>query len=397
MPTADELLGPGVLTSLIDVLESVRPGHPFSALRACAGSLPALSLRERSDLLKDAILVDLPGTAAELDGVIHTALKSPRFTGWMIWPVSEAVSTRALEAGRRVEARSGVEEGAGSTTGANTSFDEDPGSAFDAALALLAELTPRLTAEFAIRPLLRADLPRALPHVQAWTAHPDEHVRRLASEGTRAFLPWATRVPGLLERPESTVPIIHALYRDESEYVRRSVANHLNDLSRQNPDLAASIAAEWMLAADANTARLVKHGLRSLVKKGHPATLALFGFDPGHGVSVSGPALGAYTVAVGDELPFSVRLQNPTAKPARLVIDYVVHHRKANGTQTAKVFKLTTMVLQPGASVELSRRHSFKRITTRVYHPGVHSIEVQLNGKASGRVDFELAPERAGK
>ncbi|MCU1477065.1 MAG: alkylation repair protein [Subtercola sp.] len=374
MPTADELLGPDVLTRLIGVLEGVLPGHPFAALRASVDALPPLALRQRTDLLKDALLADLPGSAAELDATFRTAMADSRFTGWMIWPVTEAVTARALAAGSTV-------------------------TDFDAALGLLADLTPRLTAEFAIRPLLQADLGRALPIIHSWTTSPDPHVRRLASEGTRAFLPWAKRVPALLEQPESTLPLINELYRDESDYVRRSVANHLNDLSRQSPDLAAAVAAEWMLAADSHTAQVVRHGLRSLVKKGHGPTLALFGFAPGHGVTVTGPTLAASAesasvalveVAIGNELPFTVTASNTTAEPAALVIDYVIHHRKANGSQSAKVFKLSTTTLAPGESLSYARRHSFKRITTRVYHPGEHAIEVQVNGVASGRTPFLL-------
>ncbi|GGF35801.1 DNA alkylation repair protein [Subtercola lobariae] len=418
MPTADELLGPDVLARLIGVLEGVLPGHPFAALRASAEKLPPLALRQRSELLKDALLSDLPGSAAELAATVRVAMTDARFTGWLIWPVTEAVSARALEPPVRPDD-------------------------FDDALALLAELTPRLTAEFAIRGLLQADLARALPTILSWVQSPDPHVRRLASEGTRAFLPWAKRVAALLENPESTLPIINALYRDESDYVRRSVANHLNDLSRQSPDLAASVAAEWMLAPDANTAHVVRHGLRSLVKKGHGATMALFGFSPNHGVAVTGPVLRAteppdpvvldpahldsallgrallgrglldsvplnpvpldpvplnplplVEVTIGDELAFSVSLTNPTAQPATLVVDYVVHHRKANGTQTTKVFKLTTTTLGPGQSVTYERRHSFKRITTRTYHPGEHAIEVQVNGVASGRTAFLLRADQ---
>ncbi|RFA11383.1 DNA alkylation repair protein [Subtercola boreus] len=364
MPFADELLGPGVATRLADVLAGVRPGHPFDAVREAAGAFAPLGLRQRTDLVATALRHELPGGFDELEAVFRDAMGDPRFTGWMIWPVTEAVTARALEQGGD--------------------------ASFDSAMALLADLTGRLTSEFAIRGLLQANLARALPIIQSWTRSDDEHVRRLASEGTRAFLPWAIRVPALSAAPESTLPVITALYRDESEYVRRSVANHLNDLSRQHPDLAARVASEWMLAADGNTQRVVKHGLRSLVKKGHPATLALFGFDPQHGVEVEGPVLAADSVAVGGELPFSVILTNETGEEQRLVVDYVVHHFKANGGQTTKVFKLATVTLAAGQSVTYERRHSFKLITTRRYHPGTHAIEVQVNGVASGRAEFEL-------
>jgi 3-methyladenine DNA glycosylase AlkC len=285
----------------------------------------------------------------------------------MIWPVTEAVVARALQ-------------------------DRQPDS-FDAALALLADLTPRLTAEFAIRSLLQADLDRALPVILSWTEHPDEHVRRLASEGTRPFLPWSKRVRTILSRPEVTRPILDALYRDDSEFVRRSVANHLNDLGRQQPELAVAIATGWTADPDDNTAWVVRHGLRTLVKKANPDALALLGFTPALHVTVRGPVLGNTTVQVGDYLPFEVTLVNTGPEPAPVAVDYIVHHLKANGTQTPKVFKLTTKTLRPGETLTLSRRHSFKHISTRVYREGRHAIEVQVNGTTWGRTVFDLVAD----
>ena len=363
MPTADELLGPDVAHLLHAVLTTAAPGRALPTLDGAAALLPGLTLRARTDLLAAALLDDVPGSSATLEQVLRRALPDERFSGWMIWPVTEAVSARALA-------------------------DADP-AAFEGALALLADLTGRLTAEFAIRPLLAHDLPRALAVVTAWTDHPDEHVRRLASEGTRRFLPWGTRVPGLSD-PHVTLPILDGLYRDDSEYVRRSVANHLNDLSRHDPDVVVATAQRWLQAPDAATDRVVRHALRTLVKAGNPAALALLGFPPVPGALVEGPVLAAPSVRVGEALAFTATVHNTGPEPVRLVIDYVVHHRKANGTQTPKVFKVTTTTLAPGQVLALDRRHSFKVITTRRYHPGEHAIELQVNGVASGRSTFEL-------
>ena len=363
MPLADQLLNATAVNGLVKVLGGAMPGRRFGTVRRSASQLSELGLRERSDLVRDALLSDLPSDYDELEAVVRTALENPAFTGWMVWPVSEAASARALEAAS--------------------------GAAFDSALALLAALTPRLSSEFGIRPLLDADLDRALPQVLAWTSHPDEHVRRLASEGTRPLLPWAKRVRAIVARPGSTIEILHALRHDESAYVRRSVANHLNDISRGDPDLAAAVAAEWLEGEpDARTRQLVRHGLRTLIKKGHPKALALLGFAPLSGISVDGPRLAAATVAIGDGLSFSGTLSNTGDEPARLAVDYVIHHQKANGTLSPKVFKLTTKTLAPGEELTFTRTHSFKVITTRVYHPGEHTIELQVNGETFGKTTF---------
>ena len=216
-------------------------------------------------------------------------------------------------------------------------------------------------------------------------------MRRLASEGTRPYLPWSVRVPGIVAAPGVTVPVLDALYRDPSEYVRRSVANHLNDLSRDDPALVVATAARWLGDPDENTARVVRHGLRTLIKRGDAGALALLGFaaEPGS-VEVVGLTLDRDAVPVGGVVEFRATVRNTGAAAARLAIDYVVHHRKANGGRTPKIFKLTTVTLQPGETLEVRREHSFRPVTTRRYHPGPHAIALQVNGVATEPAEFEL-------
>ncbi|TXN28946.1 DNA alkylation repair protein [Lacisediminihabitans profunda] len=368
MPFADELIGPHTANALVRAIHVAAPTAALTSLQSASTSLAPLSLRERSDLLRDALLLDLPGDYGSFVATIRRAQHGgPMFGGWLIWPVTGAVATKAI--------------------------GENTGAAFDDALQLLAELTSRLTSEFAIRSLLDHDLDRALSVIQTWTASPDVDIRRLASEGTRAFLPWSTRVQGLLTHPRATLPIITALYRDPSEYVRRSVANHLNDLSRQQPAIVVETARAWLAHPDENTARLVARGLRTLIKRGDPDALSLLGFAPAVSIAVDGPVLDAAAVSFGGTARFAVGVTNNGDVPARLAIDYIVHHRKANGTQTGKTFKLTTATLAPGDRLDRTRSHSFRAITTRRYYPGPHAIELQVNGIVMGRAEFELLPE----
>lgn len=370
MPFADDLVNASTAHALTAAVEATLPtGRRLPALRTAATRLApgsSLALRERSDLLRDALLADLPGDYAGFDATIRRAAESAGFRGWLIWPVTSAATALALAEGT----------------------DE----AFDAAMELLADLTARLTSEFAIRGLLDHDLDRALRHVLRWTSSPDADLRRLASEGTRPFLPWAVRVPAILARPGSTVPILDALRDDESEYVRRSVANHLNDLSRREPDLAVETAARWLAEPVPSTDRTVRHGLRTLIKQGHSDALGLLGYAPADEVRVHGPVLDAATVPFGGSLVLTGTLTNSGSTPATVVVDYVIHHRKANGTRTPKTFKLTTRTLAPGEAVDLRRTHSFRPLTTRRYHPGGHAVELQINGTRTGPVEFELGP-----
>lgn len=352
MPTAEEMLSVAAVRTLADILGK--------APAVAAVDLDGAAFSERGRLVRDALLADLPAKYPAFERAIRKAMKDPRFTGWMIWPVTEAVAVRAVP------------------------------DAFDVGLQLVADLTSRLTGEFALRTFLAADLDRTLATALRWTASPDEHVRRLASEGTRPRLPWAKRVPAIIDDPQSTVPILDALHRDPSEYVRRSVANHLNDISRSDPALAVAVATRWLTT---ETTPLVRHALRTLVKAADPGALALLGFPPPAALTVTGPALGRANVRVGEELPFEFTLTNDGDEDVRLAVDYVVHHRKANGTLTPKVFKLTTRTLAAGESVTISRRHSFRPITTRVYHSGEHAVELQVNGRTFGRTSFTLRPQ----
>ncbi|WP_254705527.1 DNA alkylation repair protein [Streptomyces vilmorinianum] len=240
---------------------------------------------------------------------------------------------------------------------------------FEPALDLLADLTPRLTAETAVRRFLQHDLQRALRTILPWTAHPDPHVRRLASETTRPRLPWAPRLPALVADPTPALPVLDALYRDPSEYVRRSVANHLNDISRDHPDTAVATAARWLTDPAPTTRATVRHGLRTLVKAGDPQALALLGHDPDATLHVTGPEVRTPEVRVGGELAFRYQVTNTGSRAASLAIDYVIHHRKADGPLSPKVFKLTTRTLEPGEQWSGLRRHSFRPLTAAATTP----------------------------
>jgi 3-methyladenine DNA glycosylase AlkC len=367
MGAMNELIDQTAVASLGHVLAAAAPGTPWNHVAAAGTTLGELSLRERTDHVSRALLADLAG-APDVHGdyataarIFRRALPDVRFTGWTLWPVTETAVTLALAS--------------------------DESGNFEDCLQLLAELTPRLTGEFAIRRLLAADPDRALATIRTWTAHPDEHVRRLASEGTRPYLPWAVRVPALIQRPAATLPILGDLYRDPHEYVRRSVANHLNDLARHSPESVITAAAGWLAEPDANTGWVVRHGLRTLIKKAHPGALALQGYAPAS-LAVTAPRLDRGIVALPADLAFEFEISNTGAEPARLAVDYIVHYMKANGTQSEKVFKLAALTLGPGETKAVSKRHAFRQMTTRVHHAGQHALELQINGVRYAHTEF---------
>ncbi|MEJ2863622.1 DNA alkylation repair protein [Actinomycetospora flava] len=366
MGAMDELISPAVVARLRAAMEAVAPTGDFSALARAEDEVPGLRLRERVDVVRDALLRDVPAGFPAARRVVRDVLDGPHLEGWMIWPVTEFVASRALESGSTRD--------------------------FDAAMALLARLTVGLTGEFAVRELLVARPERGLHIMRTWTGHDSEHVRRLATEGSRAYLPWAKRVPWLLAHPRATRGILDATYRDPAEYVRRSVANHLNDLSRVDPSVVTDVAAAWAGDPDAHTPRLLRHGLRTLVKRADPAALSLVGFT-GNDLHVARPRIAGDVVPWNGDLTFTAAVTNHGETDATVAIDYSIGFRRANGSVSAKTFNLGSRRIAAGGSAVVTKTHSFRPITTRTYYPGAHDVTVQANGVLSPSETFVL--ERA--
>jgi 3-methyladenine DNA glycosylase AlkC len=224
----------------------------------------------------------------------------------------------------------------------------------------------------------------------AWTHDPSPHVRRLASEGSRPRLPWGLRLQALVQDPTPTLPILAALQDDSSEYVRRSVANHLNDIAKDHPQVVVRWVKDHLKGAPPERVALLKHASRSLVKHGYAPMLALWGV----GSAFAGSAKLTVTprkVAIGDSLTLALQLSSSSGKPQKLLVDYAVHHVKANGERTAKVFKGWALTLGPQAQTALAKKHSMRAVTTRRYYPGRHAVDVQINGQTVATATFDLS------
>lgn len=260
---------------------------------------------------------------------------------------------------------------------------------FDLSMGLLKEMTKRCTSEFGIRFFLLEEPARTLSVLESWTGDSNLHVRRLISEGTRPRLPWAMRLPAFIKDPSPVIRLLEALKDDEEEYVRRSVGNNLNDIAKDHPDLVARIAGQWLKGANKNRGRLVRHACRTLVKQGHQGALKALGYEAPR-VELEKLNNLSPRVLFGGALEFEVCLTSTSNHPQPLVIDYAIHHRKANGGIMPKVFKWKTLTLGPLGTYKGSRKHSIRKITTRVYYPGTHGLEILINGVSFDKVDFEL-------
>jgi 3-methyladenine DNA glycosylase AlkC len=241
-------------------------------------------------------------------------------------------------------------------------------------------LTQRFTAEFSIRAFLETHPEATLARLREWARDPSPHVRRLVSEGTRPRLPWAGRLRAFQKDPRPVISLLELLKDDAELYVRRSVANNLNDIGKDHPVLLAQIAKRWLRGATPARRWVVKHALRSAVKRAEPAALAALGYGGKVDVAVRGVRIEPARPRIGESVRVTFTLANTGQRRARVLADLVVHFVKARGTG-AKTFKLQTVDLAPGTSALLSKKIGLQQLTTRKHYPGQHLVEAQINGR----------------
>ena len=251
---------------------------------------------------------------------------------------------------------------------------------FEASMRAQHALTQRFTAEFSIRPFLLRDPDRTLARLRAWATDPNVHVRRLVSEGTRPRLPWAERLPAFIADPTPVLELLELLKDDPELYVRKSVANNLNDITKDHPDRVVALCRRWSEGAGAGRTWIVRHALRWLVKRGHSGALALFGASAAPEVVIERASVTPARVALGKEVRYGCEIVSRAGAPQRLVVDAVVHYAGASGKTRPKVFKLRTLDLSPSARERIEGGISLVDLTTRRHYPGEHRIELRING-----------------
>jgi 3-methyladenine DNA glycosylase AlkC len=261
---------------------------------------------------------------------------------------------------------------------------------FEDAMTAQYELTKRFTAEFSIRAYLEHHQERTLQRLRQWVDDPSEHPRRLVSEGTRPRLPWAPRLREFQRDPAPVVELLELLKDDESEYVRRSVANNLNDIAKDHPELVVSIAGRWWAEGGHNRRRLVRHGLRTLIKAGNPGALAVLGYGPDSPLVVSTLTATPSDVAIGESIRINGELHNTTDDVLVAMVDIRMHFVKANGATSPKVFKGSEIEVDPGGIAVVSKKISLKQHSTRTHYPGAHTVELIVNGDTRGHATFTL-------
>ena len=262
---------------------------------------------------------------------------------------------------------------------------------WELSMAALERYTPYSSSEFAVRPFIMRYEERMMRQMAAWAGHGNEHVRRLASEGCRPLLPWGQALEGFKKDPLPVLAILEQLKADPSPYARKSVANNLNDISKNHPALVVKIAGEWYGKGE-RTDWIVKHGCRTLLKQGNRELLGLFGFADTDGVRVGSFALGAASVFIGGDITFSFTIEAKKATGVRL--EYAIEYVKTNGKRSRRIFQISELSFKGNEKKCYTRAHSFADISTRKHYPGTHSVTLIVNGAERGTLEFEVLPQK---
>ncbi|MBT9487461.1 MAG: DNA alkylation repair protein [Rubrivivax sp.] len=367
------LIHPGLVQRMAGHLQRAWPAFDAQAfVKQASTGLDALEMKARAMQLADALGATLPAEFAHAAQVLEAALAPPwpgdrlgsddpcrdGLEGWALWPVGEFVARHGLAQPER-------------------------------GLQALHAITQRFSAEFAIRPFIAAHPDTVFPILQRWTADSSAHVRRLVSEGSRPRLPWGLQLKALVADPAPTAPLLLSLQDDTSDYVRRSVANHLNDIAKDHPARVVAWVQQHLNDAPAERRALLRHASRTLVKQGHAGMLKAWGLGQalkGELTLVLSPA----RITLGQSLQMAVLITSSARRTQTLVIDYAVHHVKADGSLSPKVFKGWNLVLAPGETRALRKAHPVRPITTRRYHAGGHVLDLRVNGQVLAEAAFDL-------
>ncbi|MGB1295122.1 MAG: DNA alkylation repair protein [Flavobacteriales bacterium] len=260
---------------------------------------------------------------------------------------------------------------------------------FKESVVCMEEITKKSSCEFAVRPFLKKYPTKMLDQMKTWSTHDHAMVRRLATEGCRPRLPWAMALEGYKKDPNPILSILEQLKNDESESVRRSVANNINDIAKDHPELVCDLLENWK-GYNNHVDWVVKHGARTLLKQGNTRMMTLFGYCSLDCVEVSELNVISKEVVFGNPLEFEVKLKNLSSEKIKIRLEYGIYFLKANGSLSRKVFKWSEREWQKGECNILNKKHMLKAISTRKYYSGLQEVSLIINGVEVHKKSFEL-------
>jgi 3-methyladenine DNA glycosylase AlkC len=353
-------------------LEKVGLFHAKKELQKILNKIDSLELKERVKLIAETLATIFPNDIHQSYRFIektlapikekkalgnemndYFALNPEGLHGFLLWPFTEFIASHGLDHPQE-------------------------------SLQLLKKITILFTGEFAIRPFIIKYQDQIYEELYHWAQDENEHIRRLASEGSRPRLPWGIKIESAILEPSKGIKILELLKYDDSLYVRKSVANHLNDITKDNPEIALKIFKKWkkeLKPIHKNKIEwIIKHGGRNLIKAGHPQMLQLIGVNSKTPLKLKNPLLNKKTVKIGETVELSTLIENPDKKSHKMILDYKIYYIRPSGKQTTKIFKGNTQIIKAHQKVPLKIKIPFKNSSIRTHFAGLHQIEIYFNG-----------------
>lgn len=357
------MISPAVVKKIAAAVKAQHPSFNSTEFLKLIADLEPLEMKNRVLLITSKLKTHLPEDYLEALRILVRSMEEGDLSGFELWAFSEYISQFGLDH-------------------------------FDESLRAMYVLTQKFTAEFAVRPFLHKNHAKVFKYFSKWVTDKNVHVRRWVSEGSRPLLPWGMKLPLFVMDPTYTLILLEKLKFDDELYVRKSVANHLNDISKNHPQVVIEVLRLWGKdAAGTNEEKynwIKRHALRTLIKKGHPGALKLMGIGGEAKIKLSGFKLNQKSYKLHDDLLFSFEVISTAKQKQKLIVDYAIDFMKANGKKGKKVFKLKTFELSASESVTLKKKHSLKPITTMKYYPGIHHLYLQVNGKILAELKFNF-------
>lgn len=357
------LINQSLLQKISKSISKVYPQFDHKTFVKLTSEMKSLEMKPRVRFVRDEIQKRLPQDYPQAVSILLKSTEDGTLRGFDIWPYTEFVQTFGLHH-------------------------------IELSLKALKKLTPLFTAEWAVQPFIKKHQIQTMEFLLKCAQDSDENVRRWASEGTRPRLPWGERLQSFIKDPSPTRPILELLKFDSSLYVRKSVANHLNDIAKDHPDYVVDLLQKWKKEAQTENQKrinwITRHALRTLIKNGNPKALKLIGVSPAIEVQISNLSIKKPSIQLGEKIEFTFKIRSSAAKSQKIVVDYRLHFVKANSKTSAKVFKLKTFKITPKEVLTIQKSHHIKKITTREYYSGRHLLEIQVNGKILGKIPWNL-------
>jgi 3-methyladenine DNA glycosylase AlkC len=351
------LINASVVKKISRAISRLDKTFESKAFLRLTSELETLELKQRVLLVAKHLEMNLKYPYPQALKLLMAAMEEGDLKGFELWPFSEFISQKGIDH-------------------------------FDLSMKAMYRLTQRFTAEFAVRPFLLQNHTKVLKYFSKWAVDKNVHVRRWVSEGSRPLLPWGQNIPLFIMDPTHTILLLDKLK------VRKSVANHLNDISKNHPQVVIDLIRIWSKdISPENSVKLEwikKQALRTLIKKGHAGAMKLMGVSDKPLVRIKNLSSDRKTYKLNDIMSFSFSLESLARKDQKLIIDYAIDFVKANGKQSKKIFKLKSLELTSGEKLLIKKNHSLKPITTMMYYSGTHHLLIQINGKVMGQISFFL-------